>query len=346
MEAVRQSRRHTYFYVNPSGSQLDNYRKHGTYRPNLAKLVASNSVKDVRETTKNAFEVYEVDKSDYGKSITTLNKLKGIGPATASLLLSCYDPAEVPFFSDELYRYLHWEEAKSKGWDRKINYTIKEYKGLFEKVAELRKRLEKDSGKEVSAIDIEKAAYVLGKNALPSSSKFPLDTEDAEGDKALRPPSPKRRRKATPESHKVDPDGNIARIEKCRRKGLNGSPTYDTLGFELDKEYIIKHTGGRPRPLGKKAEERLEQKRKDSQRKAEIIGVPGDENTIHEEAWDDRVAKDLGLAFHEVGMEEYEEWQKKGFKAKKEDWDLSEKERNRLMDLTTGSALRKGSKHR
>lgn len=27
---------------------------------------------------------------------------------------------------------------------------------------------------------------------------------------------------------------------KCRSKGLNGSPTYDTLGFELDKEYIIK----------------------------------------------------------------------------------------------------------
>ena len=45
-------------------------------------------------------------------------------------------------------------------------------------------------------------------------------------------------------------------------------------------------------------------------------------------------------------MEEYEEWQRRGFKAEKEEFDLSEKERNRLMDLTNGCALRKGSKHR
>ncbi len=139
-------------------------------------------------------------KEDYGKSITALSKLKGIGPATASLLLSCYDPVKIPFFSDELYRYLHWEEGKSKGWDRKINYTIKEYKSLFERVTELRERLEKESGKTVSAIDIEKAAYVLGKDALPSPRKLPSDAEDAGGDKALQPPPPKRRRKATQQS--------------------------------------------------------------------------------------------------------------------------------------------------
>ena len=184
-------------HANPSGSQLETHRKHGTYRLNLAKLVASNSVKEIRETTKHAFEVYETDKEDCGRLITVLSKLKGIGPATSSLLLSCYDPAKVPFFSDELYRYLHWEDAKLKGWDRKINYTAKEYKSLCEKVTELRERLEKDSGKEVSAIDIEKAAYVLGKDALPNSRKFPLETEDAEGNKAIPPPPSKRRRKAT-----------------------------------------------------------------------------------------------------------------------------------------------------
>ena len=183
--------------ANLGSSQLDDHRKHGTYRPNLAKLVASNSVKDVRETTKNAFEIFEANTVDYGKSIAALSKLKGIGPATASLLLSCYDPIKVPFFSDELYRYIYWEKAKSKGWDRKINYTIKEYRDFFERVNELRGRVEKDSGKEVSALEIEKAAYVLRKDALPESRKFPLDTEDTEGGKALRPPSPKRRRKAT-----------------------------------------------------------------------------------------------------------------------------------------------------
>ncbi|KAL9065790.1 MAG: hypothetical protein Q9161_008015 [Pseudevernia consocians] len=53
------------------------------------------------------------------------------------------------------------------------------------------------------------------------------------------------------------------------------------------------------------------------------MGVPGD-NGIREQAWDDRVARDLGIAYHEVGIEEYEEWQKKGFKAKKGDCDLED----------------------
>ena len=177
-------------------------RKHGTYRPNLAKLVGSNSVKDVRETTSNAYEVYEADKEAYDKSITILSKLKGIGPATSSLLLSCYDPVKIPFFSDELYRYLHWEEAKSKGWDRKINYTMKEYKSLFEKVTELRERLENESGKQVSTIDIEKAAYMLGKDALSSSKSSPLEMQAATDDKELQPPPSKRQRKETQNSKK------------------------------------------------------------------------------------------------------------------------------------------------
>ena len=181
---------------------MNNHRKHGTYRPNLAKLVASNSIESIRDTTRSAFEVYEADKGAYNKSITALSKLKGIGPATSSLLLSCYDPVEIPFFSDELYRYLHWEETKLKGWDRKINYTIKEYKSLFEKLTELRERLQQESGKEVSAIDIEKAAYVLGKGALPSTSKFPSNTEAAKGDKVLQSPPAKRRRKGTQNTKK------------------------------------------------------------------------------------------------------------------------------------------------
>ena len=150
--------------------------------------------------------MYEAQKEDYDKSMTTLSKLRGIGPATASLLLSSYDPVRIPFFSDEVYRYVLWEEAKLKGWDRKINYTIKEYRALFERVAALRKRLEEASGEEVSAVHIEKAAYVLGKNALPNLSESSIDTEDAEDDKALLPPRPKRRKKATPNSRKHIPD--------------------------------------------------------------------------------------------------------------------------------------------
>ena len=170
------------------------FSKHGTYRPSLAKLVASNSAKDIRETTQAAFEIYEADNDDCSRSITTLTNLKGIGPATASLLLSCYDPVRVPFFSDELYRYLHFEDAKSKGWDRKINYTMKEYKSLYSKVQVLRDRLGGESKQQVSAIDTEKVAYVLGKEAISSVKPLP-GKKIAEADPALPPPSAKRRKK-------------------------------------------------------------------------------------------------------------------------------------------------------
>lgn len=64
-------------------------------------------------------------------------------------------------------------------------------------------------------------------------------------------------------------------------------------------------------------------------------------------AWYDRVAKDLGKAFHEVGVEEYKEWVEKGFKVSEVEFlDLPKEEEERLLKLQTGSALRKGSKRR
>lgn len=170
-------------------------RKHGTYRPNLAKLVAQNSVQEIRTTTKSAFTGYAADNASFAKSITALSKLKGIGPATASLLLSCYDPVKAPFLSDELFRYLNWTSASPKGWDRKISYSLKEYKDLFEKTQVLRERLEKESGQVVKAVDIEKCAYALAKGAQQDRDNYVGDSEDD----ALRPPSPKRRKRAAPE---------------------------------------------------------------------------------------------------------------------------------------------------
>ena len=131
-----------------------------------------------------------------------MTDLRGIGPATASLFLSCYDPVKVPFFSDELYRYLHWEEdARTKGWDRKIGYTMKEYRALFEKLQGLRGRLEKESGKDVKAVDVEKMAYALAKGAqkavhssVRASQGKRNHEDDINKDEALQPRSSKRRR--------------------------------------------------------------------------------------------------------------------------------------------------------
>lgn len=214
---------------------------------------------------------------------------------------------------------------------------MKEYKDLFDRVQALRKRLEKESGQVVKAIDVEKCAYALAKGAQQYSGHT---TGDSDND-ALRPPSPKRRKRASPELS-LDP------VSVCERKGPLGSPTYDKLGYELDYEYISK-LSSRPRPLGQRAMRRLEEKQKESERKADIIGIDEEnrKKVTAETAWDDRVARDLGIALHEVGIEEYEEWQKRGFHVDSGEFDdISQEEKDRLSELQEGCALRKGSKHR
>lgn len=301
--------------------------------------MAQNKLQEVHTTTKSAFKDYAADNSKFAKSITALSKLKGVGPATASLLLACYDPVKVPFFSDELFRYLNWSDAKSKGWDRKISYTMKEYKDLFEKLQVLRKRLEKESGQTVKAIDIEKCAYALAKGVQQYHERSDMDDSD---DQVLLPPSPKRRKRASPEPVRPPSPRQV-----CLMKGPGGSPTFDEMGFELDYDFISK-CQGRPRPLGKRALAKLDKKSEDGERKKKIMGVVKDQAiTMAEAAWDDRVARDLGIAYHEVGMEEYEEWQKRGFHAEPGEFENpSQEETDRLVRLVTGSALRKGSKHR
>jgi hypothetical protein len=131
-------------------------RKHGTFRPTLMNLVKQNSADTVKETTHSAFT-----EPDILKSLKTLTSLRGIGPATASLLLSVHQPDTVPFFSDELFRWTQWDvedkKGEGKGWGRKIKYNVGEYKEVLKSVGELRERLG------VRAVDAEKVAYVLGK---------------------------------------------------------------------------------------------------------------------------------------------------------------------------------------
>lgn len=132
---------------------------HGTFRPKLKQLVESNASDFVEETTKSAFSSFDGTPEKAASCLKALTVLKGIGPATASLLLSVYSPEEAPFFSDELFRWSMWKSGKGQGWDRPIKYTPKEYAELFAKVAHLRERIG------VNAVDSEKVAYVLGKTA-------------------------------------------------------------------------------------------------------------------------------------------------------------------------------------
>ena len=116
--------------------------------------------------------------------VESISRLRGVGPATATLILNCYDQTNVPFFSDELYRWVMWRApptpqsgvrppprglpvAGTWGWAREIRYTVGDYLEIYPKVLELRRRLSEESGQVVRALDVEMVAYVLGTEAKP-----------------------------------------------------------------------------------------------------------------------------------------------------------------------------------
>lgn len=123
--------------------------KHGKFRPTLMKLVTSNDQAFVRNMAETALDIYSKS-SDTSAAVDALTKLKGIGPATASLLLAVHDPQNIIFFADEAFYWLC-----SHGKRDHIKYNAKEYKELHENSQKLARRLG------VKAIDIERVAYVL-----------------------------------------------------------------------------------------------------------------------------------------------------------------------------------------
>lgn len=133
---------------------------HGTFRPSLKGLAKQNADEFVEEITREAFGV-----QDNAAALKVLVKLRGVGPATASLLLSVKKMQDAPFFSDELFRWCFFEDKPGQGWDRSIKYTSKEYADLAAQVAKLRARLAEGDDQTVPAVDVEKVAYVLGKEA-------------------------------------------------------------------------------------------------------------------------------------------------------------------------------------
>ncbi|KAI2638493.1 hypothetical protein GGS21DRAFT_443059 [Xylaria nigripes] len=126
--------------------------RHGKFRPSLMKLVSSNDGLVVEKTIQKTMEKYWSDR-DVTKAMDAIAELKGIGPATASLLLSVHDPKRVIFLSDEAFWWVCCNGRKSP-----IKYNAKEYQQLDALVGEMTKRLQ------VGATDIEKVAYVVMKD--------------------------------------------------------------------------------------------------------------------------------------------------------------------------------------
>lgn len=127
----------------------------------MSKLIASNDSKIVRKATDDAFSFHDISPTSITLTIGKLTgPLKGVGPATASLILSIYDPDRVTFFSDEVYRWLC-----ADGNEATMKYDTKEYAAVYREAYGLIARLE------VTALDIEKVAYVLVKGGATEISK-------------------------------------------------------------------------------------------------------------------------------------------------------------------------------
>lgn len=129
------------------------------------KLVSSNEEEFVKDTVTSALDIYNKN-ADASAAIDVLTRLKGIGPATASLFLAVHDPQNIVFFADEAFYWLC-----NHGRRDRIKYNAKEYKDLHENSQELAKRLG------VKAIDVERVAYVLLNDPGASpQTKSPADT--------------------------------------------------------------------------------------------------------------------------------------------------------------------------
>lgn len=155
------------------------------------KLVSSNSEDVIRDTTTRAYAAVSSIPSSKSETVaqgimealSILTSLRGIGPASASLLLSVRFPTSVPFFSDEAYRWLTCNTSGDP-WTSNIKYNVKEFRQMLEACLALCKRLE------VDAVDVEKAGWVLGHEKVKLDQTSHTTTgskrkqEDVQDDKA------------------------------------------------------------------------------------------------------------------------------------------------------------------
>lgn len=120
-------------------------------------MVDSNTSKEIADATSRAASAYGLSSfsTTIGPVIEYTTAIKGVGVATASLLMAVYFPEEVGFFSDEMYYWL-----VNGGQKTKLKYDLWEYRILAGKLEHLCERLK------ASAIDVEKVAYVLVKEAM------------------------------------------------------------------------------------------------------------------------------------------------------------------------------------
>ncbi|RDW91670.1 hypothetical protein BP5796_02835 [Coleophoma crateriformis] len=131
----------------------------------------------------------------------------------------------------------------------------------------------------------------------------------------------------------------------------NGSPTYDKAGFELDYKKVADWM--KPQVYNKSAmirgmDKAVNKAMEATKRMAEIFFEKGEapedpSDVMAADYWKDRVSKDLNIPWHKVGVAEFEQWDKMGFKkARRGEYEnFTQEERDRMLDLMECASLRK-----
>lgn len=147
------------------------------------KLVESNSPAVVKKTVEDAGKAYRDAVGRKGQTgpkklaghpeaalsaVKILCNLKGIGPATASLLVAVHFPNEAIFFSDEVYAWLCGGASHSPP----SKYNAKEYEDVARDMVKLLNRLPEQYG----AQDVEQVAYVVMYDKKNGSTAVKVET--------------------------------------------------------------------------------------------------------------------------------------------------------------------------
>ncbi|PVH90495.1 hypothetical protein DM02DRAFT_620987 [Periconia macrospinosa] len=148
----------------------------------------------------------------------------------------------------------------------------------------------------------------------------------------------------------TDPNSIFHTLHLCYSRGKDGRPTYDRAGYRLDYEKVADWMKmARPKALTSKQSARLQQKMEDDKMMAEMFFEQGAkpegfEMPYQMGALKERVSKDLGIMWHEVGLNQVKEWDKRAFpKAKKGEYQVFCPEyEQKIRALMEGSALRVG----
>ncbi|XP_028562453.2 uncharacterized protein LOC114584619 isoform X1 [Podarcis muralis] len=159
----------------------------GKFRPRLQQLVATNSSEMVESCTRKAFQLLP----DIAAAMTELCKLKAVGPATASAILTSGAPEAAAFMADEAVESLPGLVP--------VQYTLKHYLLYLDGIQSCVKKLnEADAEQAWTPHRVEMClwAWAIGsKLQLPSLRA--LGGEGAKAGDGAEAGRPKKKRKAT-----------------------------------------------------------------------------------------------------------------------------------------------------